>query len=615
VSSCLLPEVPDTVVLAVNPLRAAGFTRQAAEAGVPAVIIPGGGVVEGGVAAARMQAEVAAIARAHGTTILGPNCMGLIDLTSGCATYIDEIHPFLRRGRVAGISQSGSVADTFLHSGTRIGWSRIVSSGSEVVIDLCDHLAYSLEDPDTEAIVLFLEGIRRPERFLALADRALALGKPILAVKVGRSRQARAAAIAHTGALAGEDRAAEAAFRAVGIVRFDDLDDLLEAAALVDGMRASGRTVGRGRTAVVTVSTGEGSLVADLAVRTGLDLPPVPETARAKMAADMPTLGYIGNPMDPWGAAEATPAYRSCFTALADSGAYDVLALVHDFPFRSTQGELDLALELGGVLMAATSDRTAVLPVFVSLTSGDPSPEIQVALEAAGGAPILRGTTEAFGSIARLARWQARRSRRLADGPVRPEWLALATGLPRYGRDPAAAGTPAHDIQAEALDIQAETEPPVAGASASVRSGQALPERESLETLRAAGLPVVTAVPAPAPTPRSRPRRTWAGRSSSSSTPEAWPTRATSGAWSSVSPTRWRCGPPSRPSRQPRNPRRVTLLAPSRSVASWSRHRRRPGSSSSSAQGVTRSTGRSSSSAWAASSRRHSMTWPCAWRR
>jgi acyl-CoA synthetase (NDP forming) len=372
-----LPEVPDTVVLAVNPLRAAGFTRQAAEAGVPAVIIPGGGVVEGGVAAARMQAEVAAIARAHGTTILGPNCMGLIDLTSGCATYIDEIHPFLRRGRVAGISQSGSVADTFVHSGTRIGWSRIVSSGSEVVIDLCDHLAYSLEDPETEAVVLFLEGIRRPERFLALADRALALGKPILAVKVGRSRQARAAAVAHTGALAGEDRAAEAAFRAVGVVRFDDLDDLLEAAALVDGMFASGRTVGRGRTAVVTVSTGEGSLVADLAVRTGLDLPPVPEIARAAMAADMPTLGYIGNPMDPWGAAEATPAYRSCFTALADSGAYDVLALVHDFPFRSTQGELDLALELGGVLMAATSDRLAVLPVFVSLTSGDPSPEIR----------------------------------------------------------------------------------------------------------------------------------------------------------------------------------------------------------------------------------------------
>ena len=260
-----LPEVPDTVVLAVNPLRAAPFTRQAAEAGVAAVVIPGGGVVEGGAAAARMQVEVAEIARATGTTILGPNCMGLIDLTTGCATYIDEIHPWLKRGHVAGISQSGSVADVFMHSGPRIGWSRIVSSGSEVVVDLCDHLAHCLDDPETSAVVLFVEGIRRPERFLALADRALELGKPILAIKVGRSRQAQAAAMAHTGALAGEDRSADAAFRAAGIIRCDDLDDLLEAATLVDATQTMGRSVGRGRTGVLTVSTGEGSLIADLA--------------------------------------------------------------------------------------------------------------------------------------------------------------------------------------------------------------------------------------------------------------------------------------------------------------------------------------------------------------
>ncbi len=481
-----LPEVPDTVVLAVNPLRAAGFTRQAAEAGVPAVVIPGGGVVEGGEAAAAMQLEVADIARATGTTILGPNCMGLIDLTTGCATYIDEIHPWLRRGGVAGISQSGSVADAFLHSGTRIGWSRIVSSGSEVVIDLCDHLAHSLDDPETRAVVLFLEGIRRPERFLALADRALELGKPILAVKVGRSRQAQAAAIAHTGALTGEDRAAEAAFRAAGIVRCDDLDDLLEAAALVSGSQAMDRSVGRGRTAVVTVSTGEGSLVADLAARVGLDLPVVPEAARARIAADMPTLGYIGNPMDPWGATEASPAYRSCFTAFADSGVYDVLALVHDFPFRSTKGELDLALELAGELIAATAERPQVVPIFVSLTSGDPSPEIVEAADAAGGMPVLRGTVAAFASVARLAWWEARRERRLSDGPARPAWPSLATDLPRYGRDPDAAGTPPVDLQAEAFDRQ----PPLA-AGAGV-----LPERESLEALRAAGIPVVTAVPA-----------------------------------------------------------------------------------------------------------------------
>jgi acyl-CoA synthetase (NDP forming) len=411
---------------------------------------------------------VAEIARATGTAILGPNCMGLIDLTTGCATYIDEIHPFIRRGGVAAIAQSGSVADAFMHAGTRIGWSRIVSCGSEVVLDLCDYLAYCLDDPSTDAVVLFVEGFKRPERFLALADQALAMGKPILAVKVGRSAQAQAAAVAHTGSLAGEDRVTRAALRAAGVIRCDDLDELLEAAALVTGAHRLGRRVGRGRTAVVTVSTGEGSLIADLATRTGIDLPDVPDAARARIAAALPSLGYIGNPMDPWGADEATPAYRTCFEAFTSSGAYDVLALVHDFPFRSQAGELSLALELAGELATATAGHPDVLPVFVSLTSGDASPELQEALDAAGGIPIVRGTVPAFAAIARLAWWEARHERRLVDEASRAAWPALAADRTPYGYD----------------DSIAALEP----AAPSVK---ALPERESVEALGALGLPVV----------------------------------------------------------------------------------------------------------------------------
>ena len=382
-----LPEVPDTVVLAVNPLRAAQFTREAADAGVRTVVIPGGGVVEGGEAAARMQAEVREIGIATGTSILGPNCMGMVDLTTRSATYIGDVTPWLRRGGVAGIAQSGSVSDAFIHAGTRIGWSRVVSCGSEVVLDLCDYLAYCLDDDATHAVVLFVEGFKRPERFLALADHALAIGKPILAVKVGSSLQARSSAVAHSGSLAGEDRIVDAALRAAGVIRCADLDELLEAAELVAGARRLGRSVGRGRTGVVTVSTGEASLIADLAPRTGVDLPPIPEATRARIHADLPTLGYIGNPMDPWGADETEHAYGACLRAFAESGAYEVLAVVHDFPFRSQAGEVELATELAAELAKATADRPEVLPVFVSLTSGDATPEIQAALDAAGGHP------------------------------------------------------------------------------------------------------------------------------------------------------------------------------------------------------------------------------------
>jgi acetate---CoA ligase (ADP-forming) len=298
-SIAALPEVPDTVVVAVNPLRAASVIAEAAAAGVPSAIIPGGGVVEGGEAAARMQAEVREIAIRHGIALLGPNCMGLVDLTTNCATYIGDVNPWLPRGGVAGIAQSGSVTDAVIHSGARIGFSRIVGCGSEAVLDVCDFLGGAIDDDATEAVMLFVEGFKRPERFLALADRALELGKPVMAVKVGRSRQAQAAAVAHSGSLAGEARATEAALRDVGVILCDDLDALLETAELVAGTRRMGRRIGRGRTGVVTVSTGEASLIADLAPRAGVDLPDVPPAAREQLLAALPTLGYVGNPLDP----------------------------------------------------------------------------------------------------------------------------------------------------------------------------------------------------------------------------------------------------------------------------------------------------------------------------
>jgi acyl-CoA synthetase (NDP forming) len=391
-----IPERPDIAVVALNPLRAASITQQAADAGIPAVIIPGGGVVEGGEAAAAMQRDVADIARRHGIALVGPNCMGVVDLTTTSAAYIGDVSPYLPRGGVAGIAQSGSVTDAFIQSGSRVGFSRIISCGSEVVLDVCDYLAYCLDDPETTSVILFVEGFKRPERFLALADRALQLGKPIMAVKVGRSDQAQEAAVAHSGSLAGEARVTDAALDAAGVIRCADLDELLETAELVEGTRRTGRRVGRGRTGVVTVSTGEASLIADMAPHTGVDLPPIPETAKAAILEALPTMGYVGNPLDPWGAADPPVAYGACFEAMAASGAYDVLVLVHDFPYKSMPAVVATANDVTFPLLAATRERPGILPVYVSLTSGDHPPETKAVLDEHGdGAPLLRGAQEA----------------------------------------------------------------------------------------------------------------------------------------------------------------------------------------------------------------------------
>jgi acyl-CoA synthetase (NDP forming) len=342
-----LSEVPDIAVVALSPLRATEVTRQAAALGVPAVIIPGGGVIEGGEPAARMQAEVAEIAAEAGIALLGPNCMGVIDLHAPSATYYDDL-PELARGGAVGIAQSGSVTNAFLNAGTRIGWSRLISCGSEVMLDVCDFMAAALDDERTDTIVLFVEGFKRPERFLALADRALAQDVPVLAVKVGESPQAQAAAVSHSGSLAGDARATAAALRAAGVIVCADLDELLETAALASRVRRLGRRVGQGRTALVTVSTGEASLVADRAPRLGLDLAPIPAAAANEIRAAMPTLTHVANPLDPWGAGDYLPTYRATFEALAASGAYDVVGLVHDFPFGAPPSETALAVALAG---------------------------------------------------------------------------------------------------------------------------------------------------------------------------------------------------------------------------------------------------------------------------
>jgi acetate---CoA ligase (ADP-forming) len=432
-----LPERPDLAILAVGMTRAASMTEAAATAGVPAVIIPGGGVVEGGEGAAAMQADVARIAREHRLALVGPNCMGVIDLVTNSATYIGDVSPYLPRGGVAGIAQSGSVTDAFVHSGSRVGFSRIISCGSEVVLDVCDYLAYCLDDPETRSVILFVEGFKRPERFLALADRALELGKTIMAVKVGRSEQARVAAIAHSGSLAGEARVTDAALDAAGVIVCSDLDQLLETAELVEGTRRTGRAVGRGRTGVVTVSTGEASLIADQVPQTGIDLPPLPESARAAILAALPTMGYVANPLDPWGAAEPAIAYGASFEAMAASGAYDVLAVVHDFPYRSLPSEVGTANDVAFQLLEATRGRPSILPVYVSLTSGEPPPETKALLDTKGsGAPLLRGGLEAFTAIASLARWEAHRDLRRTVGPWRGGWPALAADRTSHGADP-----------------------------------------------------------------------------------------------------------------------------------------------------------------------------------
>ena len=125
-----------------------------------------------------------------------------------------------------------------------------------------------------------------------------------------------------------------------------------------------------------------------------MDLPPLPDAARARILETLPTMGFLANPLDPWGAADPALAYGAVFEAMATSDAYDVLVLVHDFPYRSMPAEVETANEVTAALLDATRERPWLLPVYVSLTSGEHPPETKALLDEAGhGAPLLRGAS------------------------------------------------------------------------------------------------------------------------------------------------------------------------------------------------------------------------------
>ena len=230
-----------------------------------------------------MQVDVARIAREHGLALVGPNCMGVIDLDAEQRDLHRRrlaVPAARRRGRDRPVGLGHRRVRPLRRRGSGSRGSSAAAPRSSSTCATTSPTASTI--PQTSSVILFVEGFKRPERFLALADRALELGKPIMAVKVGRSDQAQAAAIAHSGLArrrGARHRRGARCGRRHPLRATSTSCSRRPSSSRASGGPAGG--VGRGRTGVVTVSTGEASLIADLVPRTGVDLPPIPTAARA----------------------------------------------------------------------------------------------------------------------------------------------------------------------------------------------------------------------------------------------------------------------------------------------------------------------------------------------
>jgi acetate---CoA ligase (ADP-forming) len=391
-----LPEVPDVGVLLLGSERLMDALPEIVDAGVRAVVVPGGGHTESGAAADRLRDLLAGLRGEQGVRAVGPNCMGIVDLITGAAPYIGTVpHQYIRRGTIAAVAQSGAIIEALVNSGGRVPFSTAVSSGSEASTTTADYLRFFAEDDETSAVLAFLEGFEDGPDFVAAARTLAEAGKPLVVCLVGRSSTAQHGILAHSGRLAPSARVSAAALRQAGAVLVDDLDELIAAGEILGaGRRPAGR-----RVHVVTNSGGEGNLIADLAADAGLLLPPMSAQAERALSARWPAF-HVSNPLDPWGVDDYPVIYPRAIQCAADEPG-DILLVSQDQQLTAGVHERQLGIDLAGYLADSVLG-TGKLPVLLSPSSQDPDPRLAEVCRDRG-VVLLRGARPALSALGRLA--------------------------------------------------------------------------------------------------------------------------------------------------------------------------------------------------------------------
>ena len=320
----LVPDPVDLAVLIIPAPTVPDALRACGRRGVRAAIVLSGGFREVGPEGTALEAECRRTARELGIRLLGPNCVGIIDTHLPLdTTFLPPPSP--APGDVAFISHSGAIcaAVTDWATGQGFGLSLLVSLGNQADLTETDMLAPVAEDAHTRVLTLYLEGIGDGRRFVEEAG-AVARRKPIIALKVGRSAGGRRAAASHTGALAGQEVAYDAAFHRAGVIRAETSEEMFDwSRALAWCPLPAGPDV-----AVLTNAGGPGVIAADAVERYGLRLAELQEGTRTALREFLPPVASVRNPVDILASASPEQYARSLHLLLADPGVHSVLVIL-----------------------------------------------------------------------------------------------------------------------------------------------------------------------------------------------------------------------------------------------------------------------------------------------
>jgi len=318
-----LPEPVDLAVIVTPAETVPGVLRECAAAGVRGVIIISAGFKEAGAAGALLEQEVLRIAREARIRVVGPNCLGMMNPITGLnATFAGTM---AHKGNVAFLSQSGALLTAILDwsLAASVGFSCFASLGSMIDVGFGDLIDYLGSDANTKSILVYMESIGDARAFLSAA-REVALRKPIIVIKAGRTAEAAQAAASHTGALTGSDEVLTAAFRRTGVLRVDGIEDLFN---MADTLAKQPRPTGK-RLTVLTNAGGPGVLATDALVLGGGELALLSAKAQTELNAFLPGSWSRANPIDILGDADPERYAKALEVASDDPGSDGLLVVL-----------------------------------------------------------------------------------------------------------------------------------------------------------------------------------------------------------------------------------------------------------------------------------------------
>jgi acetyltransferase len=391
-----LESTPELAVVMVGHTRVEEAVYELMDRGTRAFFFPGLGS-EAGADGPLIAARIRERAAANGSMIIGQNCMGIAK--PGGSPWIGSISDSFVNGHVGISAQSGSIAEAFTTIGPRIGFRFIASTGSELNRDVSDFMSFMADDEETRAVGIFIETIRRPDAFIAALEKCAAAGKPVVALKVGKSGVAKRIALAHTGAVVGSNQAFSATLKRFSAIEVEDFPEMVETLEVL-GKKRRPKGV---RVSAVSESGGECGLMADRAEKNGVSFAALPEKTAIALNKEFPNYQHPQNPLDAWGVDTPEVVFPRSMEMLAESGAYDTLIAQVDISRFRGADELvwcNMVVESLG----KTAEKFNISPAVVSVHSVD-APQSILDICAKYELPLLRGINGAMQALGHAGRW------------------------------------------------------------------------------------------------------------------------------------------------------------------------------------------------------------------